>query len=71
VQYETASVLRFAEDLYGLPQLAAADARATSPAADCFDFNAPPRAFVPIHAPKGPWFFLHHQHEDRRIPDEE
>ena len=30
-QYETASVLRFAEDLWGLPQLSAADTRATSP----------------------------------------
>ena len=38
-QYETTSVLRFAEDLYGLGQLAAADARATSPAKDCFDFT--------------------------------
>src|SRR5580692_5368648 len=48
VQYETVSVLRFAEDLYGLGQLAAADARATSPAADCFDFSQKPRPFVPI-----------------------
>ncbi len=46
VQYETASVLRFAEDLFGLGQLAAADKRATSPAADCFDFNQKPRPFV-------------------------
>ncbi|MGA7202728.1 MAG: alkaline phosphatase family protein [Candidatus Cybelea sp.] len=48
VQYETVSVLRFAEDLYGLGQLAAADARATSPAADCFNFSQKPRPFVPI-----------------------
>ena len=39
VQYETASVLRFAEDLWGLGQLAAADKRANSPAEDCFDFS--------------------------------
>ncbi len=71
VQYETASVLRFAEDLWKLPQLAAADARATSPAADCFDFNQRPRAFVPIRAPKGIEWFLHLQHADRRIPDEQ
>lgn len=58
-QYETASVLRFAEDLYGLGQLAAADKRAASPAADCFDFSQKPRAFVPIKAPKGPGFFKH------------
>jgi phospholipase C len=59
VEYETASVLRFAEDLYGLGRLAAADKRATSPAADCFDFSQKPRPFVPIKAPKGIKFFLH------------
>ncbi|HEY1869022.1 MAG TPA: alkaline phosphatase family protein [Candidatus Cybelea sp.] len=48
VQYETASVLRFTEDLYGLGSLAAADRRATSPASDCFDFHQKPRKFVPI-----------------------
>ncbi len=70
VQYETASVLRFAEDLFGLGQLNAADLRATSPAADCFDFARPPRAFVPIQAPASPEFFLH-QANDGRIPDTE
>ena len=54
VQYETASVLRFAEDLFGLDQLAAADRRATSPAADCFDFSQRPRKFVRIKAPLPP-----------------
>jgi phospholipase C len=48
VQYETASVLRFTEDIFGLRQLAAADRRAASPAADCFDFLQPPRKFIPI-----------------------
>jgi len=60
VPYETASVLRFAEDLYGLPQMAAADARANSPAADCFDFTQNPRKFVKIKAPYPPKFFLGH-----------
>ncbi|HLY03516.1 MAG TPA: alkaline phosphatase family protein, partial [Candidatus Cybelea sp.] len=59
VHYETASVLRFAEDVYGLDRLAAADKRAASPAADCFDFSQKARAFVPIKAPKGIKFFLH------------
>ncbi|MFY9738064.1 MAG: alkaline phosphatase family protein [Candidatus Cybelea sp.] len=68
VQYETASVLRFAEDLFGLPQLSKADRRATSPAADCFDFSKKPRRFVPITAPEGPDFFLR-QPNDNRIPD--
>ena len=70
VQYETASVLRFAEDLFGLGQLSAADARATSPAADCFDFSRAPRKFVPIKAPKDAAFFLN-QPNDNRIPDEQ
>ncbi len=68
VQYETASVLRFAEDLFGLPQLTAADKRAASPALDCFNFKQKPRKFVPIKAPKGEDFFFRQPH-DPRIPD--
>jgi phospholipase C len=71
LQYETASVLRFAEDLFGLSRLAAADRRAASPAADCFDFSQKPRPFVRIAAPKGRNFFLHRQNVDLRIPDYE
>jgi phospholipase C len=70
VQYETASVLRFAEDLYGLDQLSAADKRAASPAKDCFDFSAPPRKFVPIKAPLDPSFFMD-QPPDLRPPDDQ
>ena len=70
VAYETASVLRFAEDLFGLEQLSEADTRATSPAGDCLDFNQTPRKFVPIEAPQGAAFFLH-QAPDLRIPDEQ
>jgi phospholipase C len=70
VQYETASVLRFAEDLYGLHQLAAADKRATSPADDCFDFSQKPRPFVKIKAPYPPKFFMHRSNE-YRAPDYE
>ena len=68
VQYETASVLRFAEDLYGLPQLSTSDTRAVSPAADCLDFSRPPRKFVPIVAPQNAAFFFT-QPDDTRIPD--
>ncbi|MGA7249191.1 MAG: alkaline phosphatase family protein [Candidatus Cybelea sp.] len=67
-QYETASVLRFAENLFALGQLSDADTRATSPAADCFDFEQKPRAFVPIKAPKDAAFFLE-QPDDPRAPD--
>jgi phospholipase C len=45
VQYETASVLRFMEDNFGLSPIGTADARATDPAADIFDFKQPPRKF--------------------------
>jgi phospholipase C len=72
VPYETASVLRFGEDLYGLGQLAAADARATSPAADCFDFSQKPRPFVKIKAPHSADFFIHHRFtSDYFAPDYE
>ncbi|MFZ1018082.1 MAG: alkaline phosphatase family protein [Candidatus Cybelea sp.] len=46
--YETASVLRFIEDNFGLPQLAASDTRANDPAADAFDYYQQPRKFVEI-----------------------
>jgi phospholipase C len=70
VQYEHGSILKFAEDVFGLDRLAASDARANSPAPDCFDFAAPPHKFVPIAAPKGPAFFLK-QRNDGRAPDYE
>ncbi|HEY6325720.1 MAG TPA: alkaline phosphatase family protein [Candidatus Cybelea sp.] len=70
VQYETTSVLRFAEDLFGLDQLARADRRAASPARDCFDFSLPPRKFTPIKAPQGEQFFLR-QPPDYRPPDDD
>jgi len=71
VHYETASVLRFAEDLFGLPQMAPADRRAASPAADCFDFNQSRARFVPIKAPYPPKFFMHQFPDDYLIPDSE
>jgi phospholipase C len=69
VQYETASVLRFAEDLWGLGQLAAADKRANSPAKDSFDFSQQPRKYVKIAAPKPPSFFMHRFNSDYFAPD--
>ncbi len=71
VQYETASVLRFAEDLFGVGQLAPADRRANSPAADCFDFSQKPRRFVKIAAPYPPRFFIHRHASDYFAPDYE
>jgi len=70
VRYETASVLRFAEDLFGLGQLAPADRRANSPAGDSFDFAQKPLPFVKIKAPHGPGFFMHGNGE-YQVPDYE
>jgi phospholipase C len=69
-QYESAGILTFTEDVFGLGRLARADRRATSPAADCFDFTQTPRKFVPIKAPKDTGFFMH-QYNNRQIPDDE
>ncbi len=52
VQYEHGSMLRFAEDEFGLPQMAASDTRANSPAADAFDFTQKPRRFKTFSAPR-------------------
>ncbi len=68
VHYEHGSILRFIEDNFGLGQLSASDQRATSPAADAFDFNKPPRKFKTIKAPYGKEYFIH-QAVDQRIPD--
>jgi phospholipase C len=48
VQFESASILRFAEDTFSLPPMAAADGRATDPAGDCLDFTQAPLPFRPI-----------------------
>ena len=48
VQYEDGSILRFAEDTFGLARLAASDTRANSIATDSLDFSQRPRPFVSI-----------------------
>jgi len=65
VQYETASVLRFMEDTFGLAQLAAADARAKDPATDAFDYSQKPRRFkkIPGAKPSAYWML-----QERRSP---
>jgi phospholipase C len=70
VQYEHGSILKFAEDIFGLPRMADSDTRATSVAGDCFDFNQKPRKFVPIQAPQKASFFLTRA-ADERAPDYE
>ncbi|HZV76720.1 MAG TPA: alkaline phosphatase family protein [Candidatus Babeliales bacterium] len=68
VHYEHGSILRFIEDIFGLPRLAASDKRAASPAQDCFDFKKPPRPFQAIPALYSRYYFMH-QPPDLRAPD--
>ncbi|MGB8909423.1 MAG: alkaline phosphatase family protein, partial [Candidatus Cybelea sp.] len=68
VNYEHGSLLKFVEDRFGLPRLAASDTRAASPEQDCFDFSKAPRKFVPIKSKYDEDYFLH-QPPDYRPPD--
>jgi phospholipase C len=72
-QYEFASVLRFIEDTFGLPQLGTladgySDARATS-IGNSFYFDRTPSAFVPIEAKYPPATFLK-MRPSYRLPDD-
>ncbi len=69
VHYEHGTILKFVEDTFGLPRLAASDTRANSPS-DAFDFKKPPRSFVPIHSPYDTNYFKR-QPPDHHIPDAE
>jgi phospholipase C len=70
VQYETASVLRFIEDNFGLPQLARSDRRANDPAGDAFDYRQKPRRFEKIHGgrPASYWAELDRRDAAVRMP---
>jgi phospholipase C len=70
VHYEHGSILKFIENQFGLPRLAASDRRANLPGSDVFDFSQPPRKFVPIKAPYSRQFF-ERQPPDPRPPDTE
>ncbi|MGA7283711.1 MAG: alkaline phosphatase family protein, partial [Candidatus Cybelea sp.] len=70
VQYETASVLRYIEDNFGLPQLAASDARANDPANDpaVFDYSQSPRKFEKIRGAKSTKYWVQLENATRRRP---
>lgn len=72
VQYETASVLRFMEDNFGLGRLNHADARAKDPAADpaIFDYKQKPRKFKKVSGakPAGYWMQLERNSPIHGIP---
>jgi phospholipase C len=57
IHFETASVLRYIEDNFGLVRLAAADARASDPAYDALDYTAKPRRFIKLRGGKPPSFW--------------
>jgi phospholipase C len=59
--YEFGSILRFAEDDFNLPPMAASDTRAADPANDAcvFNFNQSPRPFKKVPAEFSAQYFLH------------
>ncbi len=63
--YEFGSILRFAEDDFGLGQMAASDTRAADPANDpcVFNFNQSPRPFSKIPADYTPQYFRSQQRD--------
>lgn len=69
-QYETASVLRFIEDNFGLGQLAKSDARANDPAGDSavFDFRQNPRRFKKIAGSMPATYWLENQRKPSQPP---
>jgi phospholipase C len=67
--YEHGTILKFVEETFGLPALAASDSRANPPD-DSFDFSQPPRKFKVIPSTFGKDYFLH-QAPDYHIPDAE
>jgi phospholipase C len=68
-QYEHGTILKFVEETFGLPPMAASDTRANPPD-DSFNFNQPPRKFKRIKTKQGIEFFMH-QPPDLRPPDTE
>jgi phospholipase C len=63
VNHDFGSILKFVEEVYGLPSLGFADQYADD-LSDCFNFSQEPLKFHPIDAPLGPSHFL----GDKRPP---
>ena len=68
-QYEHGTILKFVEETFNLPPMAASDSRANPPD-DAFNFNHAPRKFKKIKSPMGKEYFIH-QPPDLRPPDTE
>jgi len=61
VQHEFGSILKFAEETFGLPSMGTTDARADD-LSDCFNFNQSPKAFRAVSAPfSRDYFFRYHK----------
>jgi phospholipase C len=65
VNHDFGSILNFTEQVFGLPSLGYADARADD-LSDCFDFSQAPRQFQTIQAPLSADYFL----KDHRVPSD-
>ena len=65
VQYETASVLRYIEDNFALPPMAASDERANDPASDALDYGRPPRKFKKIPGDKPGTYWIERDRNSR------
>jgi phospholipase C len=70
VRLEHGSILKFIEDQWGLPRLAASDARANPVDSVCFDFSHGPRRFVHVPSTLEEQDFVR-QPRDLRPPDTE
>jgi phospholipase C len=68
-QYESGSILKFAESAFGLAPLAASDKRAT-PLDDAFTFGGTPRAFVPLATRRTATDFVR-EAPSMKVPDSE
>lgn len=69
VQYETGSILRFIEGVFGLPSLSVSDRRATSAGVGCINSAQLPRPFVPFTTTVKPETFIHEK-PSQRPPDD-
>jgi phospholipase C len=68
-QLEPGSILKFAEDTFGLPSLGTTDS--TSNSADAMlDFTQTPAAFTPIASKLGKSYFLHRKIDYRTVDDD-
>jgi phospholipase C len=57
-QHEFGSILKFTEEVFGLPSLQTTDGRSDD-LSDCFDFTRPPMKFKQISTKYAPSYFLH------------